>query len=375
MDKVKILHCADLHFDTPFKEFKGILAQRSKEEIKEVFSTIIDLCLSNKIEILLVAGDVFDNLTVNKATLKFIGDEFARIKNTMVFISPGNHDPYNSKSFYNLIDWPENVKIFKEEIEGIEIPHLKTKVWGAGFNDKYVHEALIKNITPKKEYINLMVIHGEVTGNKSSYNPISIKSIEESGMDYIAIGHTHEFSGVLKASETYYAYSGCPQGRGFDELGEKGVVIGEVAKGWNDLRFKSICKRKYIDKKIDISNTFGYEEIVRIILKEIDEEDRKNNFFKITLVGEVKENFNLNEDVLSDKLSSYFYFCKLRDKSRVIVNLEELENDLSIKGMYAKKLLNEIKETEDEEEKEVLMMALKLGLQSLSREEVNLNDY
>ena len=72
MNKVKILHCADLHFDTPFKELNKEISQVSKEELLQVFKNIIDLTINENVEVLLIAGDVFDNLTVNKNTLFFI---------------------------------------------------------------------------------------------------------------------------------------------------------------------------------------------------------------------------------------------------------------------------------------------------------------
>ena len=100
MNKVKILHCADLHFDTPFKELNKEISQVSKEELLQVFKNIIDLTINENVEVLLIAGDVFDNLTVNKNTLFFISNQMKRIENVKVFISPGNHDPYNEKSFY-----------------------------------------------------------------------------------------------------------------------------------------------------------------------------------------------------------------------------------------------------------------------------------
>ena len=104
MNKVKILHCADLHFDTPFKELNKEISQVSKEELLQVFKNIIDLTINENVEVLLIAGDVFDNLTVNKNTLFFISNQMKRIENVKVFISPGNHDPYNEKSFYRIIE-------------------------------------------------------------------------------------------------------------------------------------------------------------------------------------------------------------------------------------------------------------------------------
>lgn len=375
MDKVKIIHCADLHFDTPFKEFKGMLAEKSKEEIKEVFSKIIDLFIEEKADILLLAGDIFDNLSVSKTTLKFIGEELKRLGEKRVFISPGNHDPINSKSFYNLVKWPENVSIFGEETECYILEDLNVRVWGRGFVDKHVKTPLLEKGSRDNKYIDIMVIHGEVTSGSSSYNPISTEAIRESGMDYIALGHKHAFSGILKEGSTFYAYSGCPQGRGFDELGKKGVIVGEVSKEIVNLNFTEIALRNYEESVVDISGCYGYEEISRKILASINIKSREKDFLKIILKGEIEEGFNINEELLLEKLKDDFYFLKIVDKTTVKLNIEELNNDFSIKGMYARKIYKKIEEANTEEEKETLMFALKLGLQSLSKEEISLDDY
>ena len=81
MKKVKILQAGDLHFDTPFKDLNKNIALISKEELLEVFSKIINMCMEDSVDILLLTGDIFDNLTVNKKTLVFIKSQLERIIN------------------------------------------------------------------------------------------------------------------------------------------------------------------------------------------------------------------------------------------------------------------------------------------------------
>ena len=376
MNKIKVLHCADLHFDTPFKELSKEVSDVSKNELLEVFKNIIDLSINENIEVLLIAGDVFDNLTVNKNTLFFISDQLKRIKNIKVFISPGNHDPYNEKSFYSMINWPENVYIFKGDMEFKEVKELNLVVWGAGFRNSYENETLLKNIDVYNDKINIMLLHGEITSGNSNneYNPIYIKDIYESNIDYIALGHRHKFSGILKAGITTYAYSGCPQGRGFDEAGEKGVIVGEIYKGGTDLKFFPMYKRKYITREIDITDTNNYDEVVFKVLSELNNEEIHKNFYKIILKGEIKEHFNLNEKLLIEKLKDKFYYIKIINNTSIEVNLEELSRDYSVKGKFIAKIFEKLKCASDDE-KAILELALKIGIQCLSEDEVNLNDY
>lgn len=377
MRRVKIVHTADLHFDTPFNEVDEKQRLINKEELKEVFKNIINFCKEKHVDILLLAGDIFDNLTLSRETIYFIENVFNDIKETRVFISPGNHDPYDNNSFYKLIKWPENVHIFKGSLEKVYIEELKTNVWGAAFNGKYVRKSILKGFSQNDEEINIMVIHGELSSSEegNEYNPITLKNIRESGMDYIALGHRHNFSGVLKEGSTFYSYSGCPQGRGFDETGDKGIVYGYVAKGFAELSFIKTCKRNYEEVYVDISNLFGYEEIREKILESIKEEDRKNNLYKIILKGEVSEKFHIEEKIVKSKLLNDFYFCKVIDKTSIALDIKELSKGYSVKSIFVRKLVKKLKEAKTEEEREVIKMALKMGISSLSEDEVNIDDY
>ncbi|MGL5379389.1 metallophosphoesterase family protein [Clostridium sp.] len=376
MRKIKILQCGDLHFDTPFKGLNNKLSALSKEDILEVFERIITLCKEEMVDVLLLTGDIFDNLTVNKKTLYFIKIQLERIMDIRVFISPGNHDPYNEKSFYKMIEWPKNTYIFTGDLESVYVEKLDSYIWGAAFNKSHINKSLLKKINIDSSKINIMTIHGDISsveeGNK--YNPITLREIAESGIDYIAIGHRHEYSGILREKNTCYSYSGCPQGRGFDELGDKGVVLGYVSKGMVDLKFIKTSKRNYYNMNIDISGLYTYEEIKSEILKNIDKEKRENNLYKIELVGEVDQHLKLREEILLSKIKDYFYFIKLVDKTEIKIDFREIANSYSVKGIFVKRMLDSIVEADDES-KEIINMALKLGLQSLSEDEVKRDDY
>ena len=375
MKKIKILHCADIHFDTPFKELGKKLSQVSKEELLEVFKKIINIVIDEQVDILLIAGDVFDNFTVNKTTIYFIASQLSRINNTQVFISPGNHDPYNSRSFYEIMDWPENVYIFKGELEKVDLEDLNLTVWGAAFNNQYEKKTLFRNVEIDNSRINLMVIHGEISNNISEniYNPIYLEDIKKSGMEYIAVGHRHEFSGIKREGKTFYAYSGCPQGRGFDEIGDKGIIIGDIAKDEVHLSFRPICKRKYNTVEIDISGLDTYEEVCSVILNSFPKDERENNFFKIVLKGQLKEHLIINEDVLLSKLKEQFYYLKIINNTSVEINMDELASEFSVKGRFVSKMLKILADY-PEEDKEIINLAIKLGIQSLSESEVKLDD-
>ena len=70
-----------------------------------------------------------------------------------------------------------------------------------------------------------MALHGDALNAGSPYNAVTREQIAASGLCYLALGHIHEKSGLQRAGETFYAWPGCPMGRGFDELGQKLSLI------------------------------------------------------------------------------------------------------------------------------------------------------
>lgn len=374
MRKIRILHTADIHFDTPFSGMTPKQALKSKEELKQVFEKIIKITLEKEIDILLIAGDIFDNLSVNKTTLYFINNCFESISKVHVFISPGNHDPYNDKSFYSIVEWPDNVHIFKGSMEMVILEDLDTVVWGAGFNVSHVKKSLLKDVKRAEGYNNILVLHGEISNTQEAneYNPITEEEIGKTNVDYVALGHRHKFSEIKKIENTYYCYSGCPQGRGFDELEDKGVVFIELQNKFLETSFIRTSIRNYYEKEVNIQGCFGYNEVKNKIISSISNEDRKNNFYKIILIGEISEEFTINEEFLEELLESEFYLVKVIDKSELKLDINKLLEGYSLKSIFAKKIYERLEEAQTEEEREIITLALKIGLQSISGEEVKI---
>lgn len=380
MEKIKILHCGDLHFDTPFSDLNRDFSEIRREDLRETFGRIVDIAKKQEVKILLITGDLFDNSSITKTTLDYIRKKLEDIKDIRVFISPGNHDPYNEKSFYSIVQWPENVHIFKNNLEEIIMEDLKLKIYGIGFSKAYERTSLLKNFKDKfsidQDFINIMVLHGDIAQNNgyNDYNPITYEDIGESKMDYIALGHRHSFSGILKEKNTYYAYSGNPEGRGFDETGEKGIIMGYVSKNLVDLSFIPICKRKYAVKEVSITDCDTYEEIIREIMKSVEHDYRKVNLYKIILKGEIHSDFIINKSVIDEKLKGEFFYTKIIDDTQLKMDYDALSREFSLKGLYAKKMLEKIKESDDEEEKDKLINALKIGIRCLQDKEVLIDD-
>ncbi|WP_286908288.1 metallophosphoesterase family protein [Clostridium sp. UBA1652] len=378
MNRVKILHGADFHFDTPFKELSASMGEKRNEDIKKSFESLINIVKEEDVEILLLCGDIFDNKCIKKSTLEFLKDRLESINKTKVFIVAGNHDPLNDRSFYNLLTWPENVHIFSNDMEAVVLEDLKTVVYGKSFSSNYEKASLLKGFqvpVEHKEYINIMALHGEIARGEqeNEYNPLTLEEIRNSKLDYLALGHRHGFSNIKREGETFYAYSGCPEGRGFDELGEKGIIIGEVYKGYNNLKFRAISQRVYELIEVDLTGINSQEEILRSIISSVDEKKRVKNFYKVILKGEVYSDLPINIKKLQYRLKEMFYYIKIIDETTVKLDYDIVKNENSLRGIFLRKVYKRLEE--EPENKEALERALKLAFNALREEDINLDDY
>ena len=108
---VKILHTADLHLDSPFAGLSLDVAEEAREEQRNVFSEMMRYAGENSVDLVLIAGDLFDSKYITVRTKELVKGAFASLSCPVV-IAPGNHDPYTSNSFYRSGELPENVCVF-----------------------------------------------------------------------------------------------------------------------------------------------------------------------------------------------------------------------------------------------------------------------
>lgn len=216
---MRFVHIADLHFDSAFTvlaDKKG-LANKRRLEQREAFKKAIEYISKEKIPYLFIAGDLYDQNYIRESTIEYINNLFKTIPETKIFISPGNHDPFLKNSFYNTFNWNDNVKIFGEGIERIELE--EADIYGFGFTDFYCSNSKVEEIEIKnKEKINILLVHGALDSSKNidiKYNPISSNKLKQIGFDYIALGHIHKRE---IEDENNFIYPGSMISFGFDEL-------------------------------------------------------------------------------------------------------------------------------------------------------------
>ena len=360
---IKILHAADFHLDSPFDSLSDEKARERRREQRDLFLSVAELCEKEQVQAVLLPGDLLDSERSGFETSELLTDVFGKLK-AEIFIAPGNHDFVSHLSPYSTIKFTDNVHIFKSsEIESISFPEKGFTVWGAGFTNNTSPPILSGFKADKSTGINLMVLHGDINMPKSPYNPITEAEVADSNIDYMALGHVHNFSGIRKAGKTYYAYSGCPEGRGFDETGEKGVLLGMVGKDFCDMRFTPLGGRRYEILSVDLSEANDAAEALLASLPR----DSGRDIYKIILQGEFDGNLDLN--LLRGALADRLYAVTIKDKTRIKRDIWEKAEEDTLKGLFLRSLRRKYDTAGTDEERERIVLAVRYGLSAIENGE------
>lgn len=362
LQAIKVLHLADMHLEWPFVSAGGdaLRGRLRREELKAVFAGIIDLAAREGVQVLLAAGDLFEHAHATRATVKFIDDQFRRIPDVAVFISPGNHDPYLEGSYWQTYPWAPNVHVFGPEPEQVDLEHLPVSVLGWGFGAWEVRQWQLGRLRlgdPSR--INLAVIHG----GEGTYHPFTPTDLAALGADYIALGHIHKEGVVLEQGGKVVArYSGSPEALGFGEPGIHGVYLGTVSKEANRLQFVPTGQRQYITAEVDVTGAVSPEDVAAAALAVDDATQRRQHCYRLRLMGRIDPELAIDLPVLQEKLAAQFYLLRLEDATEPDYDLDALAREKSARGLFVRRLLALEESAGGEAERQRVRRALALGL-------------
>lgn len=241
---MKIFHTADLHLGSKMLVFSEAEAKERREELLLTFSAIISRALSEKAEAVIIAGDLFDGAYPSITLREEVRSLFLSAAELKFILISGNHDEGIPHSFINSL--PDNVKVFGRWPDKTELSEGVT-VYGAENMEEIQYELGAF----EKSRINIVTAHGvPVSGGRRG--GIDLDRFAALNVDYLALGHYHSYSSG-KLGRGVWCMSGTPEGRGFDETGEKGYVEIEVEGGVLTHRFVPFCKRRLYDLEVDVS--------------------------------------------------------------------------------------------------------------------------
>lgn len=359
---MKIIHCSDLHLDSKMEtNLNKEKARERKNEILLTFEKMVDFAKKNGVKVIIIAGDMFDKKNISVKAKKIVKNQIILNPEIDFLYLKGNHDEINFIEEEEEI--PSNLKLFNKKewvtykygdivITGIEIGKQ---------NNYNIYNSLIL----EKNDINIVVMHGQESQNdvKDKTEIINLKELKNKNIDYLALGHIHTFKQEKLDNRGIYCYSGCLEGRGFDECGEKGFVLLDIEDKQIKTQFIPIAKRTLHEINIDITGvTENYD-----IEQKIEEETNKiskDDLIKIVLKGKVEAGTTRDIDYLKKKYEDRFYCVKIYDETTLNIDYMKHQNDASLKGEFIRLVLEQ--DLTDEEKGKII----NTGIKALLGEEV-----
>ena len=279
--RIKFIHCADLHLDSPFQGLttkEPSLADRFKHATNEAFIKIIDLCLEEKVDFLTIGGDTFDGADRSLCVQILLRDQFERLHkaNIPVIIVAGNHDP--------LSDWLTEIKFSKnvhllagDKVEMVPIKkdgNVITTIYGISYKVSDVKENLSLRFQAKeKNGFSIGMLHANVGSRKehASYSPCTINDLRTGNMDIWLLGHIH--TPEVISENPFILYPGNIQGRHINEDGPRGCYLIKVDSNYKiSYAFRPVQNILWKQDVINVKNIMTSLELADLLSDKCEEE-------------------------------------------------------------------------------------------------------
>ncbi len=366
---MKIIHTGDIHIGSAFVGLSTEKSAIRKRELIQNFRAVCEFAMREQVAAVLLVGDLFDEDMVASFVQKEVFSLIENAAPVCFFYVSGNHDSGNDLHALKAQGiLPKNLLLFESE-SGWKSYDLGDEICITGADTRAFSRAF-DNVPPlPRDKFNIMLLHGQtVSGERRNAEDIPLGYLKDKNVDYLALGHIHK--PTLQAENLdargKYRYCGCLEGRGYDEIGDRGFFLLEVQKGaMINERFLSFATRKVEEVRVDVSACKTQLDVERTIEKATANVS-KDNCVKIVLCGKYTSGLRKELSALSSRFASRFFHVKIEDVSRLFVDISAYENDKTERGEFIKQVGRY--EMNDDFRAEVI----ELGLAALSGEEIEI---
>ncbi len=328
--------------------FPKEISDARKTEVRATFLRMLEFAKAEGVSVILLAGDVFDREKPYKKDTDFFYDVVKSNPDIDFLYLRGNHDEQGDRQ---------------------ELPNLKTftSAWSSyRYGDIVVSGIELKKENRRSYYstlalapddCNIVMLHGQVG------EEVNLTKLREKNIDYLALGHIHEYTQGELDGRGRYAYSGCLEGRGFDETGVKGFVLLEVAQGVR-ATFQPFSARAIHKIEVDVSGLKEGHAMAKLVREQV--RLSTEDIYRVELVGEVDVDVDEFAQDVHAYLRPYTAFLQVKDYTKKRIDYAAYEYDNSLKGEFVRT----VKESMEYSEEEKAQM-IAYGLKALAGREVD----
>ncbi|MGD0018863.1 MAG: DNA repair exonuclease [Candidatus Limnocylindrales bacterium] len=325
---LRLLHTADVHLGARHTDL-GERAAVLRERQFTAFRVTIDLAVVEKVDLVLIAGDLFDSNTQPRRSVERVAAELGRLAKASIrtVIIPGTHDVYDGASIYRSYDLaamarttPEWIAVLTPEQPNVWLPSLDAVVHGRVFNTKRAPKSPLDGFDARMDRRatwRIGMVHGAlaIPGKTDSDEVVfTEEEIARTGLDYLALGHWHSaIEGV--AGNVTYAYSGAPEPVAVDQDGAGQVLLVTLDDRGGRHRVgiepKRVGQTRSEKLELDVSAIASQPILVDTIGRHAD----SNLVLDVRLTGLLPDTLDVELDEVERALAPSFLRLRIRDMS------------------------------------------------------------
>ena len=367
---MRLLHTGDLHLDSAFRAYGQRGAEQQREAGREMLRRIFECAKTEKCDMILIAGDLFDSRFASPKTEELFV-ELVEDVNIPVVLSPGNHDWYSSGGVYSRLSEKLADKLIlfsSNELQMFELDSLRVRVFGYAFCSAVLSQSPLSsaNIPEDNGYLKIFCAHADLSSPISRYAPVTLGEIERMGFDYSALGHIHN-RGECEDAAGRVRYCGFCEGRSFDEIGEGGVWIVDLEDGECRAERKILSRKSFYICETDISSCADTNAIVALVRADASGyADKSGAHLRMYLGGRASDGavsyvLSRAEAIARGAEVSYL---EIIDETLPLIDGDYLERDTTLRGELYRTLLPRLT-SDNADERRLASEALRIGLAAI----------
>ena len=274
---MKFIHIADVHLGVKPDKDKP-WAEKRERHSWQAFAQVIKRAQEEKTDLLLIAGDLFHRQPL-LAELKEVSYQLGKLTHTQVVMIAGNHDYLSPDSYYRTFVWPEHVHFLKkEEIEYIELPMIRTRVYGMSYWHREITEEKYRDIKVEEgSFINILLAHG----GDEKHIPFRVNDFLKSPFQYVACGHIHK---PMELLENRVVMAGALVPSDSNDVGAHGYFCGELSLDGGNVEFQPLKYCEYVPLNLKVNEDLTNGELEEFVRSRISQSP-EYQIFKIMLNG------------------------------------------------------------------------------------------
>lgn len=362
---IRLLHTADLHLGSVFPGLGEAGAGREEDFLK-TFKRIIDQAIACDVQLLLVAGDLFDHPRPEKMLLATVQGELQRLvqRGIIPVLLPGTHDHHlGGEELYTRQNFSGAVLLTEPHIDAptlVKVADQDVYLYGLAYLGGQSSAPLADMKRRGEGGIHLGLLHGSLEGSpdweyRSKDLPFTLAGLKQWDLDYVALGHYHRFQELQDVSRCWACYPGSPEGKRFGENGPRYAALVEVGERQARVEAIEVQSRVLLEAEMELEAGMSDAAIVAAICKLGDEQ----SLVRLRLCGVLDR--ALDREWLLARCQFAFAFLDLLDETRWLQGdfVAGLAAEETIRGECVRRFQELLQQTSDAQGRDEIEQAFR----------------